>query len=109
MSPPFEPFQLENSPDQKEFTKLVVLNISSKWRTFGILLGIKNDTLNAVSTRYDKIQEDCFHEVYSIWESETPSPFTWKTVIGILQEMGENKQVKEIKKHLGMPLFLKCV
>ena len=100
LSPTPFPSKLESPPAQREFYKLVISEIPASWHKFGVMLNIKLPILTKVEQEH-KICEKCFLEVYSIWESETPCPFTWNSVIEVLKDMKEKRLVKEVNKFLG--------
>ena len=95
--------QPEDPPLQRDFYKMVIMKIPARWKEFGVFLDIEIDILTKVEREHMTDLEAQFLEVYRIWKSQTPSPFTWKTVIDVLGDMKENRLVKEIKKHLGIP------
>lgn len=71
--------------NQKCFMNNVAAKIPSKWRLFGIGLGIDNDILNGVATRYQNESILCFADVYSKWEKKNRTPVTWTEVIEVLE------------------------
>ena len=94
--------QPEDPPLQRDFYKMVIIKIPARWKEFGVYLDIEIDILTKVEKEHTADLQAQFLEVYRIWKSQTPSPFTWKTVIDVLGDMKEKTLIKRIKEHLGM-------
>ena len=76
-------------PTQRDFYKMVILKIPTKWKTFGIMLDIDIERLEGI-LQDKKSSEDCFLEVYRIGMMELDQQFTWERVLDILYDLNEN-------------------
>ena len=81
---------------------MVIKKIPTGWKDFGVFLDIEIDILTKVEKEHAADLEARFLEVFRIWKSQTPSPFTWMKVIDVLGDMNEKTLIKRIKEHLGM-------
>ena len=78
----------------------VACKIPTKWLQVGILLKIKSSTLNTFPAQTsDPVH--LFIMVFDQWEKEQKVPFTWETIITVLDKLGEKKTATEIQEWLN--------
>ena len=65
---------------------------------FGIMLDIEPAILAGINKPNS---EECFTEVYKIWKANAKRPFTWKTVLTVLNNIDEIASKHEIELHLS--------
>ena len=66
----------------------IASKIPAKWRSVGIQLGLPSGTLDSIqSNNAGKPQAclDSFEQVFSTWERQGPSPYTWDAIIDVLR------------------------
>ena len=88
-------------PTQRDFYKMVILKIPSKWKTFGIMLDIDIERLEGI-LQDKKSSIDCFLEVYRIGKMELDQQFTWRRVLDILRDLKENILRDKIQDSLAL-------
>ena len=75
---------LESKPELSDLMNEVASNISAKWREISIQLGL---TLNDQECFADATGDNamkCFALVFNAWKSRATRPYTWSTVIEVL-------------------------
>ena len=90
---------LSSPPSTAAFVNKVAGRIPAKWKLFAYNLDIEDDTLDAIELKYhDPI--DCFMKVFRAWKKNPSLPFTWETVIKVLQSpvVGEMTIAAEIRQ-----------
>ena len=81
---------------------LVAKKIPTKWYELGIQLEINIATLERFSIQTnDPIR--LYSKVFDQWEREQKVPFTWETIIIILEEADENSTAAVIREWLDKP------
>ena len=78
---------------------MVILKIPTKWKTFGIMLGIDIERLEGI-LQDKRNSEDCFLEVHRIGKMELDQQFTWRRVFDILRDLKENSLQNKIRDRL---------
>ena len=96
-------FVKESVPSQREFFITVIQAIPEKWNNYGESLCIDESELKSIK-RQHKEPELCFLEVFNIWQSSEPVPFTWKCAHDILEAMAERRLVDVISKKYDVGL-----
>ena len=79
----------------------VAHKIPTKWHAVGIQLHIKNSTLES----FEKQTNDpsrLYPKVFDQWEREQNVPYTWNTIIKVLDVIDEKKTATEIRKWLEL-------
>ena len=86
---------------QRDFYKMVILKIPTKWKTFGIMLDIDIERLEGILLD-KRSPEDCFLEVYRIGKRELDQKFTWRRVLDILHDLKEISLRNKIQDSLAL-------
>ena len=76
---------------------MVSKKIPSRWHTFGIMLDIEPAILDGFNKPNP---EECFTEVYKTWKANAKRPFTWRTVLTVLNDMDEFSLMNKIEYSL---------
>lgn len=94
--------QINDPPNQAMFHSKVAMVIPGCWFGFGVQVDIDTAKLKDLEQEHNKDQEKCFMFVFSRWKSLNPTrvPFTWKSVIQILQELKQNNVAEAILNQL---------
>ena len=94
--------QRNDPPNQAMFHSEVAMVIPGCWFRFGLQIDINIAKLQDLEQAHNKDQEKCFMFVFSIWKALDPAlvPFTWKSVIQILQKLEQNNVAKAIANQL---------
>ena len=74
--------------DVKNLMNDVASKIPAMWRSVGIQLGLSLSTLDSIqSNNAGKSRSNLvsFEQVFSTWEKQGPSPYTWNTIIEVLR------------------------
>ena len=81
----------------KHLLDFVAAEIPSKWKIFGIQLDIPNDILETYPSHNST---ECFIQVFSTWKRNSSPPYTWETVINVLESRSINERslAEEIRK-----------
>ncbi len=82
----------------------VAASVPDKWRIIGIQLGLKQADLSVIHERSNGDARVCFTEVFTMWEKQMNPPYTWKTIIDVLQMsvVGELRVANNIRYSLNM-------
>ena len=93
---------LSSPPSTVEFLNKVAAKIPAKWRMFAFNVNIECNALDEIELKYRHLPTECFMHVFEIWKKSQSPPFTWETVIEVLQSpaVGESKMAKDIKHDL---------
>ena len=87
--------------------------IPAKWRIIGIHLGIPIEILDTIQLQWAgqaHYTMTCFARVLTEWNSRRCSPYTWDTIITVVQAsaVGEVALANELAAKYGKHIFL-CV
>eukprot|EP00731_Ephydatia_muelleri_P034169 Em0049g16a len=90
----------------KDLMNDIASKIPAKWRSVGIQLELPSGTLDSIEEKMAGKPRACldsFEQVFTTWERQGPSPYTWNTIIEVLREpaVGEVALADELEvKHL---------
>ena len=64
-------------------------------------LGLPLSDLNAIDADYAQVADKCYH-VFQIWSRRQTQPYTWGTVIRVLQSpaVGESALAERMREYL---------
>ena len=79
----------------KNLVNLVAARILCKWMYFGVQLDFSYEDLK---TYPSDDHEQCFIKLFSSWKSKGSPPYTWETVVDVLESPGVNE--KELAKSI---------
>eukprot|EP00731_Ephydatia_muelleri_P000155 Em0001g155a len=94
---PCLPYLVEVSPkvpsissacNLKDLMNYIATKIPVKWKFVGIQLGLSSSTLDSIQADTAGKPHACldsFHQVFSAWEKQGPSPYTWDVIINVLR------------------------
>ena len=96
------PSTLSSPPSSAALLNKVAAQIPAKWKLFAYNLNIGHDAITELELKYQHDPITCFMSVFSSWEKAQSPPFTWETVIEILQSpvMGERKMAEDLKHNM---------
>ena len=77
----------------------VARKIPTKWYQVGVLLDIETATLDAFAEK-TKGQVRLWIMVFDQWKREQNVPYTWETIISILDTLGEKNTATELETWL---------
>lgn len=91
---------LHSPPSIAEFLNKVASQIPAKWRLFAHSLDLNVD-LDGINQKHPQDPTECFMTVFLTWKKSQSLPFTWETVVKVLQSpaMGEMEMAEEITHH----------
>ena len=95
------PSSLSSPPSTAAFLNKVAAQIPARWELFAYNLNIGHDAVAEIELKYPHDPTKCFMSAFSYWEKAQSPPFTWETVIEVLQSpaMGEKKMAEDLKQH----------
>ena len=90
--------------DLKDLMNDIASIIPAKWRSVGIQLGLSSGTLDSIQSNNAGKPHACldsFEQVFSTWEKQGPSPYTWNVIIDVLRTpaVGEVALADELDAH----------
>ena len=93
---------LSSPPSTAAFLNKVATKIPAKWKLFAYSLNMEEDALDEVTLKLQHSPTECFMSVFSSWKKERDPPFTWETVIDILQSpaVAEKNMAEDIKHNM---------
>ena len=87
------------APKMSKLISLVAKKVPTKWYEIGSLLDIETSTLDAFETKTnDHVR--IWIKVFDQWKREQKVPFTWETIIDLLEEAEENSTAAGIREWL---------
>ena len=95
------PSPLSSPPSTAAFLNKVATRIPAKWKLFAYNLNIEDDALDEIELKHPQDPTECFMNVFRAWKKTRSPPFTWETVIEVLQSpaVGEQKMAENLKQH----------
>ena len=88
------------APSTADLMVHVARKIPTKWYDVGTLLHIETKTLEAFE-KENTDQVRLFMKVFDQCKREQKVPFTWQTMISILEKLDENETATDLKKWLN--------
>ena len=78
----------------------IVFEIPHKWYEFGSALAITPPQMEEIKENHPSNENHAFADVIQIWQTEYPRPFTWKTLVMVLESstVNEPQLVQEVIK-----------
>ena len=90
------------APSTADLMLYVAQKIPTMWYRVGILLDVETTTLDTFEKEVaDHDQVRLCIKVFQQWKKEVKVPFTWETIVGILERLGEMKTATELKEWLN--------
>ena len=75
-----------------------VPNGTIKWKEIATCLDISETDIDRFEVECRGKVKDCFVEVFRAWQMEAKHPFTWGTIITVLQEVGEKRLAEHLQE-----------
>ena len=97
---------LDSEPKLLDLMNEVAAVIPSKWRDIGLQLGLSQGVLEGIATISPRSTNLCYSNVFTLWENQNSYPYTWSTIVEVLQApaVGEETLATKIKSKLtGLP------
>ena len=88
------------APKFSKLMSLVAKKMPTKWYGIGMQLDIEVSTLEAFEQQTSD-QGRLYSKVFDQWKREQKVPFTWETIITILEEADENSTAAGIREWLN--------
>ena len=87
---------------EDELLRHIKQKVFEKWKMIATLLGLF-EYIPTISKKHRDEPDDCFLEVVQKWKESDSKPFTWTTIINILQHehVGKADVAKKIIDHLN--------
>ena len=76
----------------------IVSEIPLKWFEFGSALAITPPQMEEIKENHSSNENSAFADVIQIWQTEYPRPFTWETLVMVLQSSTVNEP--QLVQHL---------
>ena len=90
------------APSTADLMLYVAQKIPTMWYRVGILLDVETTTLDTFEKEVaDHDQVRLCIKVFQQWKKEVKVPFTWETIVSILERLGEMKTATELKEWLN--------
>ena len=93
------PAALSSAPSHGDLMNLVAAVLPAKWRLVGVQLGLSTAKLDEIESHPPHDCKRFFSSVFSEWESQDTLPYTWATMVRVLQSpsVEENRVAEDIK------------
>ena len=69
----------------------IVSQIPHKWYEFGCALAITPPQMEEIKENHSSNGNRAFADVIQIWQTEEPYPFTWETLVMVLESSTVNE------------------
>ena len=90
-----------DEPTVANLVTQIANEIPTKWFDAGIQLDIKKAQLDQFETQHKLNSVRLWTEVFDQWKREQKRPYTWETIICVLDSIGENKTAAQIRKWIA--------
>ena len=101
--------RLDSVPTHLELMNRVAVYIPTKWRDVGLQLGLSTTDLEVIEARHGHAGDyhTCFSCVFSVWERQLNSAYTWSTITQALDTalVGEQRLAEEIRSALAVAQY----
>ena len=93
---------LDAEPKLPNLMNEIAAVIPNKWRDIGLQLGLSHGVLEGIATISPRNTNLCYSNVFTLWETQNTYPYTWSTIVKVLQapSVGEEKLATKIKNKL---------
>lgn len=87
-------------PKVSELMNDVAAKAPDQWKFFGTMLDIDAAVLNSFEAQHKAEPRACYLDVFTQWKATTNHPYTWATVVEILESevIGKHDLAVEIKR-----------
>ena len=75
--------------------------VSTKWKTFGLLLGFQPNELDELDSRYRGVCTSCWNSVMERWLNgggEPDYPPTWEGLYALLRDTEQSNVARDLRK-----------
>ena len=72
-------------PKVSELMNDVAAKAPDQWMNFGTMLDIDSSVLDSLKARHNADPIACYRDVFTQWKAITTPPYTWETVVEILE------------------------
>ena len=79
---------ITGAPELKDLMNKIAVVIPAKWRPVGIQLGLSPGNLDNIQSQNAGKPDsnlESFEKMFTQWKLLIPSPYTWSTIIDVLQ------------------------
>ena len=76
----------------------IVSQIPRKWFEFGSAIAITPPQMEEIKENHSSNENRAFADVIQIWQTEYPRPFTWETLVMVLESSTVNEP--QLVQHL---------
>ena len=73
------------APKVSELMEEVAAKALDQWPNIGIMLDIEQHVLNGFKYQYHSEPRECYSAVFNHWRINTPLPYTWATIVEVLE------------------------
>ena len=86
-------------PEFSDLMNEVAAKKPNKWRDIGIQLGLTPNELSSFSLTCFGNPNPCFTAIFTAWKDRGTRPYTWATIIEVLQSpaVGELRLAEDLK------------
>ena len=93
---------LESEPELSDLMNEVASKVSAKWKEISIQLGLTLNDLESFTDATGDNAMNCFPLVFNAWKSRATRPYTWSTVIEVLNApaVAEVRLAQELRTKL---------
>ena len=90
-----------NGPAHSDLMNFVAATLPTKWRLVGVQLGLSLTSLDEIERSFSNDCKRCFSAVFQEWELQNTSPYSWDTVVHVLQapSVEENRVAEDVRAH----------
>ena len=91
---------LDSEPELPDLMNEVAAEIPCKWRDLGLQLGVSQGVLDGIAASRPEDINNRFSDVFTKWKNQNSPPYTWSTVVHVLQNpaVGQNRLADKIIK-----------
>jgi hypothetical protein len=69
-----------------------------EWKAIALELHITDDDVDSIDKYYGRDNQECFRRVFSKWRRAAHRPFSWSTMIEVLNDVGEHYLAEQLRE-----------
>lgn len=98
--------ELPPVPDSLSLLKHVAVKAPDQFEFIALELGFEDPEINIIQSKYNNDSRKCFREIFQKWKQRTTPPYTWETIINILEsDLIDRKDLaQELKSKCGLQI-----
>ena len=78
-----------------------LLPLAAKWKSIGVLLGVKDNILQEIRRDEGDECQDCLREMLSQWLKTVNPPPAWSSLVEVIEALGDPARAQQIRNYIA--------